>query len=264
MTTLAPMERRIIEDYHDIFKTFKEFKGASLEGHVEKLKELDKLIPHSATFFCVTNTSTQSFEYVSKNFTPAINLNIEEMINEGMKFWWERMHKDEIQVWLKSLQDLMDFTMANVALEDRRRMTYTWNYRIKSGNNNFKNIIQHTTPMFFDDQGKPIIGLAHYSVLEAHEILPIQASAKILNINDEYETLFYQKYGGQKMLSDHVSTRERDVLGLLIRGYSNPEIAKKLNISEHTVKTHRKNAMTKTGSKNIAQLIATCIRQGIL
>ena len=118
--------------------------------------------------------------------------------------------------------------------------------------------------MFFDDQGKPIIGLAHYSVLEAHEILPIQASAKILNINDEYETLFYQKYGGQKMLSDHVSTRERDVLGLLIRGYSNPEIAKKLNISEHTVKTHRKNAMTKTGSKNIAQLIATCIRQGIL
>ena len=114
--------------------------------------------------------------------------------------------------------------------------------------------------MFFDDQGKPIIGLAHYSVLEAHEILPIQASAKILNINDEYETLFYQTYGGQKLLSDSVSNRERDVLGLLIRGYSSAEIARKLNISEHTVKTHRKNVMTKTNAKNTAQLVAICIR----
>lgn len=258
------MKSRIIDNYTDIFETFKEFKGASLESHVKKLQELDELIPHSATFFCVTNTSNQSFEYVSKNFPPATNLNVDEMIEGGMQYWWSRMHQDEIQVWLKSLQDLMEFTMSNIALEDRRRMTYTWNYRIKSGMDSFKNIIQHTTPMFFDDLGKPIIGLAHYSVLEAHEILPIQASAKILNSNDEYETLFYQNYGGQKLLSDSVSNRERDVLALLIRGYSNAEIAKKLNISEHTVKTHRKNAMTKTNSKNIAQLVATCIRQGIL
>ncbi len=258
------MRSRVVVDYQDIFETFQEFKGASLENHVEKLRELDQLIPHSATFFCVTNTSNQSFEYVSKNFPPATNLDIEEMVEGGMQFWWSRMHQEEIQIWLKSLQDLMEFTMSNIALEDRRRMTYTWNYRIKSGNGIYKNIIQHTTPMFFDDQGKPIIGLAHYSVLEAHEILPIQASAKILNINDEYETLFYQNYGGQKLLSDAVTNRERDVLALLIRGYSNAETAKKLNISEHTVKTHRKNAMTKTNSKTIAQLVATCIRQGIL
>ena len=258
------MKSRVVEDYQEIFETFQEFKGASLESHVKKLKELDQLIPHSATFFCVTNTSNQSFEYVSKNFPPATNLAIEDMIGGGMQYWWGRMHQQEIQVWLKSLQDLMEFTMNNIALEDRRRMTYTWNYRIKSGNDIYKNIIQHTTPMFFDDQGKPIIGLAHYSVLEAHEILPIQASAKILNINDEYETLFYQSYVGQKLLSDSVTNRERDVLALLIRGYSNAETALKLNISEHTVKTHRKNAMTKTDSKTIAQLVATCIRQGIL
>ena len=87
---------------------------------------------------------------------------------------------------------------------------------------------------------------------------------EILNSNDEYETLYYQNYGGQKILSERVSNRERDVLGLLIRGYTNPEIANKLNISQHTVKTHRKNAMTKTNAKNIAQLVAICIRQGIL
>jgi len=262
--TLVIVKERIVEDYTDIFKTFKEFKGETLEKHVNKLQEIDRLIPHSATFFCITNTSDQSFEYVSKNFSPATGLLAEDMIGGGMKFWWGRMHPDEIEVWLKSLQDLMVYTMENIALEDRRRMTYTWNYRIKDSNDSFKNIIQHTTPMFFDEQGKPIIGLAHYSVLEAHEILPIQASAKILNINEEYETLFYQNYGGQKVISESVSPRERDVLRLLILGYSSQEISEKLSISEHTVKTHRKNAMSKTNSKNIAQLVATCIRQGIL
>lgn len=258
------MSEKIVDNYNDIFKTFSEFKGKTLEKHIEKLRDLDRLIPHSATFFCVTNTSNQSFEYVSKNFTPAMMLSIDQMCADGMKFWWERMHPDEVSVWLKSLQELMVFTMNNIALEDRRRVTYTWNYRIKDGNDRYKNIIQHTTPMFFDEQGKPIIGLAHYSVLEAHEILPIQASAKILNINDEYETLYYQSYGGQKLLSELVSHRERDVLRLIALGDTNSEISNKLNISEHTVKTHRKNAMTKTNSKNTAQLVATCIRQGII
>jgi len=258
------MNKKIVDNYNDIFQTFSEFKGESLEKHVEKLRDIDRLIPHSATFFCVTNTSDLSFEYVSKNFTPATMLSIQEMFEKGMKFWWERMHPDEVQNWLKSLQDLMNFTMANVALEDRRRMTYTWNYRIKDGHDVFKNVIQHTTPMFFDEDGKPIIGLAHYSVLDAHEILPIQATAKILNINDEYETLYYQHYGGYKLLSEHVSHRERDVLRLLALGYSNHEISEKLNISEHTVKTHRKNVMTKTHAKNTAQLVAICIRQGII
>ncbi|MEQ8905650.1 helix-turn-helix transcriptional regulator [Ekhidna sp.] len=258
------MSERIFDAYTDIFSTFKEFKGATLEKHVEKLKQLDHLIPHSATFFCVTNTSNQSFEYVSKNFEPTMMISIDQMIDGGMKFWWSRMHQEEMSTWLQSLQDLMTFTMENIALEDRRRMTYTWNYRVRAGKDTYKNIIQHTTPMFFDDQGKPIIGLAHYSVLEANEILPIQATAKILNANDEYETLFYQTYGGQKLLVEDITHRERDVLRLLSFGYNNDDISDKLNISAHTVKTHRKNVMTKTGCKNTTQIVAMCIRQGII
>ncbi len=258
------MKDKIVDSYNDIFSTFREFKGATLEKHVDKLRQLDQLIPHSATFFCVTNTSNQSFEYVSKNFEPTMRIDIDEMCIGGMKFWWSRMHEEEMNTWIQSLKDLMVYTMQNIALEDRRRMTYTWNYRVKDGSGVYKNIIQHTTPMFFDDQGKPIIGLAHYSVLEAEEILPIQATAKILNANDEYETLFHQMYGGQKLLVADISHRERDVLRLLSFGHNNDEISEKLNISAHTVKTHRKNVMTKTGCKNATQLVAMCIRQGVI
>ncbi len=48
-----------------------------------------------------------------------------------------------------------------------------------------------------------------------------------------------------------LSKREMEVYEFLLKGYSNKETADELNISHHTVGTHRKNIMRKTSSKNI-------------
>jgi DNA-binding CsgD family transcriptional regulator len=46
-----------------------------------------------------------------------------------------------------------------------------------------------------------------------------------------------------------------EVLGLIMQGLTNQEIADKLFISFETVRSHRKNILLKTGSKNTASLI---------
>jgi DNA-binding NarL/FixJ family response regulator len=51
------------------------------------------------------------------------------------------------------------------------------------------------------------------------------------------------------------SRRELEVMRYVADGLSNPQIAKKLFISEFTVKTHRKNFYQKTGVKKIRDLI---------
>ena len=51
-----------------------------------------------------------------------------------------------------------------------------------------------------------------------------------------------------------LSEREIEVLKLLALGMSNKEIADKLNISVHTVITHRKNITQKTGIKTVSGL----------
>lgn len=51
-----------------------------------------------------------------------------------------------------------------------------------------------------------------------------------------------------------LSDRETDVLVLVAKGMSSKEIADKLNISIHTVNSHRKNITHKTGIKSVAGL----------
>jgi len=53
-----------------------------------------------------------------------------------------------------------------------------------------------------------------------------------------------------------LSIREIEVLGLIMQGLTNLEIADKLFISYETVKSHRKHILVKTGAKNTAALIS--------
>jgi len=53
---------------------------------------------------------------------------------------------------------------------------------------------------------------------------------------------------------DLLSRREKEVLRMMFDGFTNKEIAQKLFISFETVKSHRKNILLKTGSKNTAAL----------
>lgn len=53
-----------------------------------------------------------------------------------------------------------------------------------------------------------------------------------------------------------LSVRESEIIGLIIQGFTNKDIAKKLFISYQTVKTHRKNILFKTGAINTAGLIS--------
>ena len=133
-------------------------------------------------------------------------------------------------------------------------MSYTWNYRIKNAKDEYVNIVQNTTPLEFDSGSKPIIGLAHYTVLSPKIKLQVCASAKLLNGNDEYETVYFNNFS-QKLLSNGVSNRERDIIRLLVLNYSSKQIGRKLNISPNTVDTHRRNILKKLNISSTGELI---------
>jgi DNA-binding NarL/FixJ family response regulator len=61
-----------------------------------------------------------------------------------------------------------------------------------------------------------------------------------------------------------LTTRELEVLHLIVHGKSNKEIAIVLSLSANTVAVHRANIMQALGIHNTAELVVYAIRQGLV
>jgi two-component system, NarL family, nitrate/nitrite response regulator NarL len=61
-----------------------------------------------------------------------------------------------------------------------------------------------------------------------------------------------------------LTPRERDIVGMVVAGYSNPDIARKCSISEQTVKHHVSNIFDKLGVFNRVELALFAVNHGLI
>lgn len=61
-----------------------------------------------------------------------------------------------------------------------------------------------------------------------------------------------------------LTLRERELLKLIVEGYTNPEIAEKIFLSPETIKGYRKNLLFKLGVKNTATLVKLAIEEKLV
>ena len=64
--------------------------------------------------------------------------------------------------------------------------------------------------------------------------------------------------------AEQLSKRELEVLELIVEGYSNPEIAKQLDLSVNTIKTYVRSIMNKLTVSDRVQAAVTALRSGIV
>jgi len=67
----------------------------------------------------------------------------------------------------------------------------------------------------------------------------------------------------ENSIYDILTRREVKITKLIVDGYTNKEIATRLNISFHTVRSHRHNILQKTQQQNICGLIKFAQSNGL-
>jgi FixJ family two-component response regulator len=58
-----------------------------------------------------------------------------------------------------------------------------------------------------------------------------------------------------QVLHDSLTPREKEVMGLVVSGLMNKQVAGRLGVSEITIKVHRANVMRKMGARSLAALV---------
>ena len=139
----------------------------------------------------------------------------------------------------------------------------SYDYRLQCTDGSYKWILQQTVTIQSDDEGAVI------------RVLGVQTDISHLKSDNKPSGLSFIGLEGepsyynvpvneiQSLPSKEIfSTREKQVLRLIIEGKSSSKIANMLAISQHTVNSHRKNILRKSGCSNWIELSSKAVIQG--
>lgn len=92
----------------------------------------------------------------------------------------------------------------------------------------------------------------------------LEAIERVASGRSYFDTIKDFTYDQRSHLDFNLSEREVEIIRHIINGLTSADIAEKLFLSEHTVKTHRKNIFKKIGINSISQLATFAINNKLL
>ncbi|MBW3518047.1 LuxR C-terminal-related transcriptional regulator [Flavobacterium sp. NKUCC04_CG] len=172
------------------------------------------------------------------------------------------IHPEDIDFVVKAETFLAHFFSEKIGREKLLSYKISYSYRARLKDGNYVLMNHQALMLTMDDQGgygKSLninTCIDHLSNLNTYKI-------SLIGLNGEPSFMNLSLDGGTRSVIEF-SKREIDIIKLISNGLSNQEIADTLFISALTVKKHRNNILTKSDSKNTAQLIKNCVVQGLI
>lgn len=142
----------------------------------------------------------------------------------------------------------LDFVIGMIHPEDVPYFKYllSYSYRIKTKNGSYIRILRQCQALEVNNSGHLTKTLVIHKRIADFDVLP-KNDYKIL---DKSNNVYINEQN-----SYNLSERELEILNLIKLGYNSERIAFELKISTNTVRTHRKNILTKAKSNSFIELI---------
>lgn len=172
------------------------------------------------------------------------------------------IHPDDMGFVIEAEEFLTKFFIEKVGRDKLMRYKISYSHRARLKNGDYV-LFNHQALMLTLDEnggyGKSLnihTRIDHLSKVPTYKIslIGLHGEPSYMNINLK----------GNADTPVSLSKREIDIIKNIAEGLNSAEIADKLFIAESTVKKHRKNILLKSECKNTAQLVKTCILQGLI
>jgi len=105
--------------------------------------------------------------------------------------------------------------------------------------------------------------LKNVSAEDLAEAIRAAASGRATLATEAVKALI-QPVQPEPAFGEDLTAREREVLGLMVRGMTNPQIAAQLVVSRATAKAHVSSVLSKLGAANRAEAVALALQKKLI
>lgn len=178
----------------------------------------------------------------------------------------------DLPVLQKKENVVQDFALNHTESQDLLDYKFIYTYSIKDLNGNPRTILLQNIVLSTSEEGnvQHVLGI-HTDVthlkLAASDTLSIihmKGGTSYYNVSVEDGSFSIENASRKARAFPELTSREKEVTRCFARGLSADQVSKELDISYHTVRTHRNNLLKKCNCSNTTELVAQCLAAGVI
>jgi DNA-binding CsgD family transcriptional regulator len=207
-------------------------------------------------YYYIIDLSRMSFDYLSPDVTEVLEFPYEEL---SVPFMLELIHPEDQPFFIAFEEKVADFFL-KLEPEQIKQYKVSYDFRMRRKKGDYIRILQQVITL--QTKNEKVVRTLGIHTNISH-IKP-EGTPNLSFIGLQGQPSYYQIQLDKKSISttNGLTTRENQILKLLVQGKLSKEIASELHLSVLTVNTHRRNILEKTGSNNVAELVSLAFRNG--
>ena len=230
---------------------------------LEILDQVASLFSAGNFYYYLLNFESLKFDLVHEGTQEVLGIAPEEFtLESGM----ELMHPDDLSHLYEKEAVSIDFLYTKIPAEDIPCYKVAYLLRMRHANGFYKTILHQAKALKISEDGKIqlVLGI-HTDVTDLNIPFNHNVSFKGYHKPSYYATYHNGLFTlGENTFKNRFTKREKEIIQHISLGHKFKEIADKLYVSPHTINTHKKNILLKSDCKSMPEVIARCIREGII
>lgn len=253
------------EKKHALTDVWKSYSGGRQENrHIANIPPIERIIGEMFAigefYYYVLNLTNST---ISNHHPNLLKLHGLKDYPENLKDIIDLTHPDDIPFIMKAEEEVVR-KIIEVGRESQLYLKSSYCFRMKTANGNYE-LFHHQAILTMEDEDKNLIQSVNIHTNINHITKENPHTVLITGIGPRNDFHQIKIENPLKRISEiSLTKRENEILALIAKGYSGPEISKMLIISEHTVRTHRKNILAKTNSRNSKELLRKAFECGLI
>jgi DNA-binding CsgD family transcriptional regulator len=235
----------------------REPKLINLVNELELHKKLLNIFHTGDYYHYLFNIRRMDYDYISPEMPFILGYPMEQL---NMPFFLSLIHPGDLPYFMAFEKQVVQFFNSTFT-EQVLKYKVRYDYRLKKSNGQYIRILHQMLTIIPDEEGVYVHAFCVHTDIT---YLKPTGTPLLSFIGLEGEPSYIDVGGKIKfdVTKESLGKREKEILMLLADGYSSVKIAEKLFISKHTVDTHRRNILKKTGNSSTTELVAKAINSG--